>query len=578
MDSRGWALVAVCLLSTCWCLPVQNVFGLEKNNTGDSEEPPGIFEIITKENIGITQLVHEEDIAAQPGRNARICRNNSCFWPKSSDGTVSVPYTLSPTYSARDVAAIKDAMSEFAKVTCIRFVTHALESDYLQIMPEDGCWSYTGKTGGGQLLSLSGECLQKGVIQHELNHALGFYHEHTRSDRDNYLTIMKENIAPEDLLNFYQENTNNLGLPYDYASVMHYGRYAYSNKRGQPSMVPKPDPNVPIGQRIGLSTLDVSKINTLYQCNLCNTLLTGPTGTLMSPINPSSHPNNVNCVYLIRVPSDTDKILLLFDAFDLQSSPNCTSDYLTIYDGNNKTAPVLLSKACGTRQLQPFTSSGNEMLLEFVMDRSITANGFKAFYSSVNCGGTFTSSGGTVSSPYYPNVYHPKMDCGFYLVAPTGYKVSLTFTSFSIESHPVCAYDFLSIFDGAKTTSPLIGKYCGSSLNPPVTSTGSFLLLQFHSDESVNMKGFQATYTFAEIAAPYGIELISYADDTQLVVSLNQADLSHTSLNDCLEEVAKWMGQSQLKLNNEKTELMLLGKKASLNSPTLWALVLPQEA
>ncbi|XP_078540496.1 embryonic protein UVS.2-like isoform X2 [Lissotriton helveticus] len=389
-------------------------------------------------------------------------------------------------------------MSEFAKVTCIRFVTRTVESDYLKIVPENGCWSYTGKTGGGQQVSLSGECLQKGVIQHELNHALGFYHEHTRSDRDKYLTIMTENIAPEDLLNFYQENTNNLGLPYDYASVMHYGRYTFSNKPGKPSMVPKPDPYVPIGQRIGLSKLDVSKINTLYQCNLCSTLFTDPSGTLMSPNNPSSYPNHVNCVYLIQVPSDCDKIILLFDAFDLQSSPNCISNYLTIYDGNNKTAPVLLSKACGTRQLQPFTSSGTEMLLEFVMDSSITANGFKAFYSSGNCGGTFTSSAGTVSSPYFPKVYHPKMNCGFYLVAPAGYKVSLTFTYFAVESHPQCAYDSLSIFDGAKTTSMLIGKYCGSRLVPPVTSTGRFLLLQFRSDELVNMTGFQFTYTFVK--------------------------------------------------------------------------------
>ncbi|XP_078540685.1 uncharacterized protein LOC144826166 [Lissotriton helveticus] len=498
MDSRGWALVAVCLLSTCWGLPVQNVGGLEKNNTGDSEVPlrPNIFEIIIKENQGSSQLVQEGDIAVQPGRNARICRNNSCFWPKSSDGTVPVPYTLSATYSAEDLDAFKDAMSDFAKFTCIRFVTRTAEPNYLQIEPVDGCWSYVGKIGGRQQLSLAGECIWKGVIQHELNHALGFYHEHVRSDRDDYLTIMTENIAPEDLVNFNKENTNNLGLPYDYASVMHYGRYAYSNKRGQPSMVPKPDPDVPIGQRDGLSKLDVSKINTLYQCNLCSTLLTDPTGTLTSANNPSSYPNNVNCIYLIRVPSDTDKILLLFDAFDLQSSPDCTADYLTIYDGNNKTAPVLLSKACGTRKLQPFTSSGNEMLLVFVTDSSITANGFKASYSSVKCGGTFASSAGTVSSPYYPNIYRANMDCGFYLMAPTGYKVSLTFKSFALEAHPECAYDSLSIFDGANTSSPLIGKYCGSRRVPPVTSTGSSLLLQFHSDDSVNMKGFQATYTF----------------------------------------------------------------------------------
>ncbi|XP_078540497.1 embryonic protein UVS.2-like isoform X1 [Lissotriton helveticus] len=358
------------------------------------------------------------------------------------------------------------------------------------------CWSYIGKTGGVQQLSLTEDCMTRGTIQHELEHSLGFYHEHVRSDRDNYVTIMTQYISPEDLVNFNIENTNNLGLPYDYASVMHYGGYAYSNTSGQPSIVPKPNPDTPIGQRDGLSNLDVSKINTLYQCNLCSTLLTDLTGSLSSPNNPSLYPNNVHCVYLIRVPSDSDKVLLQFNAFNLQSSPNCASDYLKIYDGNNKAAPVLLSNACGTTQPQPVTSSGNEMLLEFVTDGSITASGFQASYSNVNCGGYFTSTPGTVSSPYFPNLYQSNMDCGYYIMAPAGYKVSLTFTSFAIERNSRCSYDSLSIFDGVTTTSPLIGKYCGSNLVPPVKSTGTSLWLQFHSDDSVNMMGFQATYTF----------------------------------------------------------------------------------
>ncbi|XP_078542156.1 embryonic protein UVS.2-like [Lissotriton helveticus] len=498
MDSRAWTLVAVCLVGTCWSLPVQIFFELEKNHTRHAEEPltPDIFEIITNENQGISQLVHEGDIAIHPGRSALVCPDNSCFWPKSSDGTVPVPYTLSPTYSAEDVAAITDAMSEFATVTCIRFVTQTVETNYLQIIPDSGCWSYIGKTGGGQEVSLPGGCLSKGTIQHELQHSLGFYHEQSRSDRDNYVTIVTENISPDSIGNFNKENTNNLGLEYDYASVMHYGMYAFTTKSGQPTIVPKPNPNTVIGQRYGLSNLDVSKINALYQCGVCSTILTNPTGTLASSNNPSSYPNNVNCVYLIRVPSN--KILLQFDAFDLQSSSNCDSDYLTIYDGDSKAAPVLISKACGTGQLQPFMSSGNEMLLEFVTDGSITASGFKASYSSVKCGGTFTSSDGTVSSPNFPNNYDSNMDCGYYITAPAGSKVSLTFTSIALEPNPTCNADSLSIFDGAKTTSPLIGKYCKSMPVAPVTSTGSSLLLQFHSDGSLNMKGFQATYTFGK--------------------------------------------------------------------------------
>lgn len=129
------------------------------------------------------------------------------------------------------------------------------------------CWSYYGKVGGGQIVSMmKGGCTWKGVIQHELDHALGFLHEHSRSDRDKHVKIMWDYISPrkylwtlrcrkwcrytllfpalpssmegvdrkhvlstmlyitDDRPDFKKfENSRNLGLPYDYASVMHYG-------------------------------------------------------------------------------------------------------------------------------------------------------------------------------------------------------------------------------------------------------------------------------------------------------------------------------------------------------------------
>lgn len=59
------------------------------------------------------------------------------------------------------------------------------------------CWSNYGKVGGGQTVSvMKGGCMWKGIIQHELDHALGFLHEHSRSDRDRYVRIMWEYISP----------------------------------------------------------------------------------------------------------------------------------------------------------------------------------------------------------------------------------------------------------------------------------------------------------------------------------------------------------------------------------------------
>lgn len=57
------------------------------------------------------------------------------------------------------------------------------------------CWSYLGRQGGRQPVSLKQNgCVYTGTVQHEVLHALGFHHEHVRSDRDSYVNILTQNI------------------------------------------------------------------------------------------------------------------------------------------------------------------------------------------------------------------------------------------------------------------------------------------------------------------------------------------------------------------------------------------------
>ncbi|XP_041844839.1 high choriolytic enzyme 1-like [Melanotaenia boesemani] len=217
-------------------------------------------------NNGTNILLMEGDIVAPKTRNAIKCWSNSCFWRKDSYGNVVVPYVVSDEYSDYEKPTIENAMRGFGQ-TCVTFVPRTDEYDYVSIESLQGCYSELGRKGGMQQVSINRDgCMYSGIIQHELNHALGFQHEQTRSDRDNYVIINWGNIIPDDAYNFDKQDTNNQNTPYDYGSIMHYGRTAFAIAYGVDTITPIPNPNVQIGQRQALSYWDVQRINLLYQC------------------------------------------------------------------------------------------------------------------------------------------------------------------------------------------------------------------------------------------------------------------------------------------------------------------------
>ena len=81
---------------------------------------------------------------------------------------------------------------------CIEFVDDTLHQQYEPYIfvrrydsndnYDSGCWSYVGNISPtSQSLNLGYGCMNKRTIQHEFLHALGFFHEHTRPDRDEYI-------------------------------------------------------------------------------------------------------------------------------------------------------------------------------------------------------------------------------------------------------------------------------------------------------------------------------------------------------------------------------------------------------
>ncbi|KAF5897880.1 high choriolytic enzyme 1-like, partial [Clarias magur] len=176
-----------------------------------------------KSNRGFT--IVDGDIAVNTGlQNADRCTSRKCKWPRRRNRKVYVPYVISRQYSPSEKCVINRGLRSFAKSTCIRFIRRTNEEDYIHIMSDRGCYSYIGRIGGRQVLSLERNgCVYFEIVQHELLHALGFQHEQCRCDRDKHVKILYENVIPGQQHNFRKINTNNLNTPYDYNSVMHYG-------------------------------------------------------------------------------------------------------------------------------------------------------------------------------------------------------------------------------------------------------------------------------------------------------------------------------------------------------------------
>ncbi|PIO75628.1 CUB domain protein, partial [Teladorsagia circumcincta] len=104
---------------------------------------------------------------------------------------------------------------------------------FLVFTDVDGCASNVGRhpLGEEQLVSLAPECIRLGVIAHEVAHALGFWHEQSRPDRDQFVNVRWENIDKDSKGQFLKEDpddVDNAGVPYDYGSIMHYRSKAFS--------------------------------------------------------------------------------------------------------------------------------------------------------------------------------------------------------------------------------------------------------------------------------------------------------------------------------------------------------------
>ncbi|XP_038149701.1 bone morphogenetic protein 1-like isoform X2 [Cyprinodon tularosa] len=430
-----------------------------------------------------------------PNRQKRAATSRpERLWP---DGII--PYVISRNFSGSQRTIFRQAMRHWEKHTCVIFTERTTEESYILFTYRScGCCSYVGRRGGGpQAISIGKNCDKFGIVVHELGHVIGFWHEHTRPDRDEHVSIVRDNIQSGQEYNFMKMEpgeVNSLGEVYDFGSIMHYARNTFSRSVFLDTILPRYDVNgirPPIGQRTRLSKGDIAQARKLYKCAKCGDSLQESAGNLSSPGFPNGYSAYTHCVWRISV-TPGEKIVLNFTSMDLFRSHLCWYDYVEVRDGFWRKAP-LKGRFCGDTIPDPIISNDSHLWIEFRSSSNWVGKGFSAFYEAI-CGGELKQDNGQIRSPNYPDDYHSNKMCVWKITVAEGFQVGLIFQSFEIEKHDTCAYDFVEVRDGGSDSSPLLGRFCGYDKPGNLQSSSNQLWLKFVSDGSVNKAGFAATF------------------------------------------------------------------------------------
>jgi hypothetical protein len=264
------------------CAPQHPEDSLPATAFDESHALPAIDEIINFEMLGTDEVLRDttgeyvqiDDMRFRVLRVKsfqapdRVVAYRGQMWPNGNFWYDLAPAVRSDPMKVNRFAAACAQITKGSGIACqdIRRVTRPMHGgDYVIVLESHSNYSYVGRVGGVQEMGIFNWEVPA-IIAHEIKHALGWVHEQSRPDRDEYVQIHWANINAGYTRNFDIHASAWNGGPYSFSSIMHYGAYDFSSN-GLPTISVRPgyeSQAAELGQRWRITDGDLSRVVGVY--------------------------------------------------------------------------------------------------------------------------------------------------------------------------------------------------------------------------------------------------------------------------------------------------------------------------
>ncbi|XP_071489696.1 cubilin-like [Diadema antillarum] len=253
-------------------------------------------------------------------------------------------------------------------------------------------------------------------------------------------------------------------------------------------------------------------------------------GFLHSLNFPNAYPDNQHCEYVLHA-NPEHRIILYFDEFELEPGPNCEADYVKVEDFYSRRFDVY----CGKQHSFSWLSDSNEVWITFRTDAKQVYSGFLLAYELMDREAdniiVLEEDSGFFTSPGFPIIYPPNESVEYAIRTTPQNLLIITFHEFQLERDDYGAplpieifrrstlndyqnhfgdpytscVDFVKVIDILDNHEEM---YCGRIPVFTYISRGNEVLVQFKTDNTMQYRGFNASYRSIERRTPTDWEIV----------------------------------------------------------------------